>query len=146
MDSKVIGNYIKLLRKAKEMTLIELSELSGVSNPYLSQIENGKFKPSPGILKKISEPLGISYQELMVRAGHITYEDWSNNKPDTDNKELNELFLPEMLGPHPSNDLKISLKEDGFFFYNGHRLSGQDRQRILDMLKALFPQYEMKGE
>ncbi|GIP38601.1 hypothetical protein J31TS4_18810 [Paenibacillus sp. J31TS4] len=67
------GWYIRGLREKEGMNLSRLAQLSGVSHPYLSQIENGKLKgfPSPDILKKISGPLGVSPEELMFRAGHI---------------------------------------------------------------------------
>lgn len=69
--SESIGEFIKFRRKEKGLTLVDLQEASGVSNSYLSQIENGKFKPSSDILKKLATPLEISYYELMFKAGYI---------------------------------------------------------------------------
>jgi SOS-response transcriptional repressor LexA len=72
MNIKDFGEF--LLRKRKEMnlTLKDLENLSGVSNAYLSQIENGKRGiPSPEILEKLAYPLEIGYNELMRRAGYV---------------------------------------------------------------------------
>lgn len=78
--TKNIGEFLKSLRKSKGMTLIQLQEESGVSNSYLSQIENGKFKPSSDVLKKLSKPLNVPYFELMYRAGYIPEELYKEQK------------------------------------------------------------------
>lgn len=67
-----IGDYIKDVRIRKGLTSRKLAEKSGVSQPYISQLENGKNNnPSPEILKKLSETLDISYTKLMEMAGYI---------------------------------------------------------------------------
>ena len=47
----------------------KLSDLAGISNPYLSQIERGLRKPSAEILQAIAKALSISSETLYVRAG-----------------------------------------------------------------------------
>lgn len=69
--AQTIGEFIKKVRKSKKMTLVELENLSGVSNSYLSQIENNKFKPTPEILKKIASGLDLSYNKLLESAGYL---------------------------------------------------------------------------
>jgi SOS regulatory protein LexA len=65
--------YLKELRKERGLSIRQLEKLSGVSNAYISLLENGKKGfPSPEILKKIHEPLGVSYDELMEKAGYIS--------------------------------------------------------------------------
>ena len=69
-----LGPYLKSIRVDRGMTLRGVEEATGkvVSNPYLSQIEQGKIKkPDPNILHKLSEVYGVSYENLMVRAGYI---------------------------------------------------------------------------
>lgn len=75
MNSIELGKHLRMLRKERGLTLVELSSISGVSNPYISQIENGKFKPTPDILKKLSNGLDIPYFELMEAAGY-----WENEE------------------------------------------------------------------
>ncbi len=56
------------------MTLREVEEATdkGVSNAYLSQIENGKIrKPSPNILHSLAEIYAISFENLMAKAGYL---------------------------------------------------------------------------
>lgn len=74
MDLIEFGAYLRELRKKRGLTLVDLNKLSGVSQPYLSQIENGKAgsSPSPEILRKIAEPLGADYSDLMEKAGYMT--------------------------------------------------------------------------
>lgn len=71
MDEKEFGAYLKKLRKDKGFTLAKLNEISGVSQPFLSQIERGDRKPSPEILQKLSEPLGVQHSDLMELYGYI---------------------------------------------------------------------------
>lgn len=57
---KLIGKNVKKLRQIKEITVKELSLLSGVSQSMISQIENLKQKPTPITLRKMLAPLGFS--------------------------------------------------------------------------------------
>lgn len=78
------GSYLKKLRKERGLSIRRLEEMSGVSNAYLSQIENGKRGlPSPEILKKIYEPLDVGYTELMEKAGYISTSVKSELIPET---------------------------------------------------------------
>ena len=66
------GSYFKALREAKSLTLREVEKQTGISNAYLSQIENGKIQqPSPSVLYTLSEIYGVDYGQLMEMAGHI---------------------------------------------------------------------------
>jgi transcriptional regulator with XRE-family HTH domain len=64
-----LGDFIREQRRAGQLSLRKLSELSGISNPYLSQIERGLRKPSAEILQGIAKGLQISAETLYVRAG-----------------------------------------------------------------------------
>ena len=64
-----LGEFIREQRSIGHMSLRRLSELAGVSNPYLSQIERGLRKPSADILQQIARALEISAETLYVRAG-----------------------------------------------------------------------------
>lgn len=64
-----LGHYIREQRATAELSLRNLATRAGVSNPYLSQIERGLRRPSPGILKDIAEALRISAESLYVKAG-----------------------------------------------------------------------------
>ncbi|MFZ4517491.1 MAG: helix-turn-helix domain-containing protein [Microthrixaceae bacterium] len=64
-----LGEFIREQRNVGQMSLRKLSELAGVSNPYLSQIERGLRRPSAEILQQIARALQISAESLYVRAG-----------------------------------------------------------------------------
>ncbi len=64
-----LGGFIRDQRLRDQLSLRKLSELAGVSNPYLSQIERGLRKPSAEILQAIARALQISSETLYVRAG-----------------------------------------------------------------------------
>lgn len=54
-----IGNVIKSIRKQKGLTQNEFAPLCGITQTYLSQIENNQKDPTLSTLKKISENLNI---------------------------------------------------------------------------------------
>jgi transcriptional regulator with XRE-family HTH domain len=64
-----IGSFIRDLRENAEVSVRQLAERSGVSNPYLSQVERGLRKPSADVLNQIAKALRISAEVLYVRAG-----------------------------------------------------------------------------
>src|SRR6202158_2566761 len=64
-----LGGFIRDQRRNARLSLRKLSELAGISNPYLSQIERGLRKPSAEILQQIAKALRISAETLYVRAG-----------------------------------------------------------------------------
>ena len=69
-----LGEFIRAQRERANLSLRRLAEKSGISNPYLSQIERGIRKPSAEILKNLSRALEISSNTLYRRAGLIDEE------------------------------------------------------------------------
>jgi transcriptional regulator with XRE-family HTH domain len=69
-----LGDFIRDQRRNARLSLRKLSELAGISNPYLSQIERGLRKPSAEILQGIARGLRISAETLYVRAGILEEE------------------------------------------------------------------------
>ena len=64
-----LGDYLREQRRQARLTLRQLAEMTGVSNPYLSQIERGLRKPSAEVLQQLAKALRISAETLYVRAG-----------------------------------------------------------------------------
>jgi transcriptional regulator with XRE-family HTH domain len=64
-----VGAYIRDQRRKAQLSLRKLAERSGVSNPYLSQIERGLRQPSAKILKGIAVALEVSAETLFTQAG-----------------------------------------------------------------------------
>ena len=57
------------------LSLRQLADQAGVSNPYLSQIERGLRKPSAEVLQQIAKALRISAEQLYIRAGILSPDD-----------------------------------------------------------------------
>jgi len=74
-----LGDFIREQRQIGQMSLRKLSEVAGISNPYLSQIERGLRKPSAEILQQIAKALEISSETLYIRAGIL---DEPTDSPD----------------------------------------------------------------
>lgn len=74
-----LGTFIRDRRRDARLSLRRLSELAGVSNPYLSQIERGLRKPSADILQQLARALHVSAETLYVRAGILDPRDGEPN-------------------------------------------------------------------
>ncbi|MGB5794302.1 MAG: helix-turn-helix domain-containing protein [Mycolicibacter algericus] len=64
-----IGSFIRAQREAAQVSMRQLADKAGVSNPYLSQIERGLRKPSADVLNQIAKALRVSAEVLYIRAG-----------------------------------------------------------------------------
>jgi transcriptional regulator with XRE-family HTH domain len=69
VNVSTIGSYIREQREQARISLRQLAQAAGVSNPYLSQIERGLRRPSADILQQIAKGLRISAEALYVQAG-----------------------------------------------------------------------------
>lgn len=74
-----LGDFIRDQRRTARLSLRKMSELAGVSNPYLSQIERGMRNPSAEILQAIAKALRISSETLYVRAGILDEREGGND-------------------------------------------------------------------
>ncbi|HEY3534432.1 MAG TPA: helix-turn-helix transcriptional regulator [Pedococcus sp.] len=84
LSGNTLGDYLREQRKSARLSLRQLSELAGVSNPYLSQIERGLKKPSAEILQQLAKGLEVSAESLYVRAGILDERhDHEVEVPDT---------------------------------------------------------------
>ncbi len=82
-----LGSFIREQRGTARLSLRRLSELAGISNPYLSQIERGLRRPSAEILQQIAKALRISAESLYVQAGIL--------EPPTGTPDLSRLILAD---------------------------------------------------
>src|SRR5246127_3366751 len=72
-----IGSFIRGQRENAQVSVQQRAERSGVSNPYLSQVERGLRKPSADVLSQVAKALRISAEVLYVRAGMLEPSDKS---------------------------------------------------------------------
>jgi transcriptional regulator with XRE-family HTH domain len=111
-----LGEFIREQRRVGHLSLRKLSELAGISNPYLSQIERGLRRPSAEILQQIARALSISAETLYIRAGILEER---TGTADLAGEILRDPFLNE--------DQKKTLVRiyDSFRHENGNSASGE---------------------
>ena len=68
---ETLGDYLREQRVSARLSLRQLAEQAGVSNPYLSQIERGLRRPSAEVLQQLAKALRISAEQLYIRAGIV---------------------------------------------------------------------------
>ena len=105
-----LGDYIKEQRTAARLSLRQLAEQAGVSNPYLSQIERGLRKPSAEVLQQIAKALRISADQLYVRAGIVS---------------------PEPTGGSPERSVELAVLHDP-------HLNERQKQSLLDVYASFL--------
>ena len=104
-----LGAFIREQRGSARLSLRRLSELAGISNPYLSQIERGLRRPSAEILQQIARALRISAETLYVQAGILEPRDGAD--------DLTRHILSD---PHISEDQKQALVQIYLSFRREH--------------------------
>jgi transcriptional regulator with XRE-family HTH domain len=63
-DESTFGQYVRRQRELQELTMRQLADLVGISNPYLSQIERGLREPSERVVEAIADNLEMSAEAL----------------------------------------------------------------------------------
>ena len=69
----MLGGFIRAQRQRANLSLRQLSALTKVSNPYLSQVERGLHEPSVRVLRSIADALNVSAETLFEQAGLISH-------------------------------------------------------------------------
>ncbi len=124
-----LGAFIRAQRNTARLSLRRLSELAGISNPYLSQIERGLRRPSAEILQQIARALRISAETLYVQAGILD--------PPSEGQDLTRQILAD---PHLNEDQKQALVRIYLSFRREHEArtegvggaNGADRETGVD--------------
>ncbi|GAA2225846.1 XRE family transcriptional regulator [Herbiconiux moechotypicola] len=77
-----LGRRISALRKLHGLTLVRLAAMTELSQPFLSQIERGKARPSMASLHRIAQALGTSTPVLLAA---------SSESPEPDSRAQAEI-------------------------------------------------------
>lgn len=64
-----LGEFIRSQRELANLSMRQLAEIAKISNPYLSQVERGLYKPSADVLKQIANALHLSAETMYTQAG-----------------------------------------------------------------------------
>jgi transcriptional regulator with XRE-family HTH domain len=118
----MMGYGVKLreFRKKLGLTLEDISQKTGFTKSFISQIENGKNSPSISSLKKICYALGTTISELFEDERNIVHVFKEEDYKQLDNKNLNMVFLASKLLNRKLEPMLIELSphaETGSDFY-----------------------------
>ena len=76
-----LGEFIAGQRRAAQLSLRQLAEQTGISNPYLSQIERGLHQPSIKVIKSLADALNLSAEAMLAQAAGLDDDD--NTPPNS---------------------------------------------------------------
>lgn len=123
-----LGSFIREQRSSARLSLRRLSELAGISNPYLSQIERGLRRPSAEILQQIAKALRISAETLYVQAGIL-------EKPNGDTDLSRHIFADRHLTEEQRQAMMriyLSFRHENDDQAEGERVSSGDRSEPVE--------------
>ena len=128
-----IGSFIRSQRELAQVSVRQLAEKSGVSNPYLSQVERGLRKPSADVLNQIAKALRVSAEVLYVRAGILEPSDKSQVRDaiitDAAITERQKQVLLDIYTSFTQQNESGRIKQRGVFAPNPTATSDQVRCR-----------------
>lgn len=113
-----LGEYLREQRRTAQLSLRQLADAAGVSNPYLSQIERGLRKPSAEVLQQVAKALRISAETLYVRAGILDAE------RDRDEVETRAVILADPTLNERQKQVLLQIYES-FRKENGFGIAGE---------------------
>ena len=128
-----IGERIKILRKERKLTQVELAKKSNISRSYLTDIENNRYNPSVETLKAIANSLEVKLSDIL--SDEVKQ---NNSLNDRDKKSI-------------TNDLKKLMDDfrsgtDGTAYYNGQELDNDDLDLIESAMKIALEQIKIKNK
>jgi transcriptional regulator with XRE-family HTH domain len=83
-EESSLGEIIRRQRELNALSMRQFSQMVGISNPYLSQIERGLREPSEAVVESIAKSLEMSADALYEQAGWAEAEDDSDEPPVID--------------------------------------------------------------
>ncbi|MFC9958574.1 helix-turn-helix domain-containing protein [Streptomyces nigra] len=130
-----LGEYLREQRRTAQLSLRQLADAAGVSNPYLSQIERGLRKPSAEVLQQVAKALRISAETLYVRAGILDAE------RDRDEVETRAVLLADPTLTERQKQVLLQIyesfrKENGFGI-SPEAVEAEAAERIADAVEDL---------
>ena len=132
-----INSRIRAFRKEQKMTQIQFSQLTGASQSYLSEVENGKGKPSLDLIIGMA----ICFKDLSLRwlltgeSKEASPEQTFDEKVLKDVIEVVEWALEEV-GANPDPNKKATLISAVYDFYQDEGLP-EDKDKLLKLVKAV---------
>jgi transcriptional regulator with XRE-family HTH domain len=124
------GEFLRVKRKAKGMSIRQLAMYAGVSNSYLSILERGVLGsrgPTPGFLRKLVRTLGVPYEVLMVAAGYqVLAED----------EKLYTGVLVKMIRDAHGDSVEEFARRVGLYPYEIHEL--EERGVFFETLESIY--------
>ncbi len=99
--ANALGQFIESQRKLANLSIRQLASMAKVSNPYLSQIERGLYRPSADVLKNLADALQISAYSLYSKVGLV--------EPDPDEDVLRDVEEAVRLDGRLSTEQKEAL-------------------------------------
>lgn len=136
----MVGENIRTIRKSKKMSINKLSELSGVSLGFLSDIENGKTNPSIDTLEKISDALKVEIKEFFESEpiSKEKLEQWKEEYNKNDKLTEQAKYIESIKLDSAEEALKFILQQPSLMAFGGYDLNDMSEEEIMDLANDML--------
>jgi len=139
------GEYVRKSRQKKNLSLREAARRTGISHPYLSQLETGKnTKPTPEVIKKIADGLELDYIKLLEIAGYLeeaereglmkSAVEYRKHREKHDLKDVGILNEETVI----LDDIITAAQLNTEFIYSGEKLNREGKMFIANVLRIVL--------
>lgn len=125
----MLGERLKALRKAADITQEELAKIVGVSTSMIGMYETNARRPSYEVLLKIAEKFNTTTDYLLGK---------SNNKTSTDKLNKQTQYVESIDLNSPEEALKFILQQPNFMAYGGYDLNTMSEDEIIDLANDML--------
>lgn len=138
-----LGQYLRLLRVKNKLTMVQAAELSGVTQGYISQIENGLYQPSGKVLAKLARAYKVQEIQLLRKAGIVDLGTLDRLGLSGTNHESELAELDDRGGPNPEQIASLLKRNLALL----ELIADQQRNRTQALgLPAVEPLGEIDGQ
>lgn len=134
-----LSTKLRELRTKNKLTLKELSEKSGISISFISDIENERRNPSIEKLKLLAKALDVSPDEFLK-------DNSSNINTNNTKPELNKRDLRDIAKDVDSIMDKLDKREDGPTYYNDIEMKEDDKELFRSALELALKTIKVKNK
>lgn len=141
-----LGENIRRIRKNKNLSIMKLKELTGLSKSTISDLENDKSSPTADTLQKIADALGIPVSDFFKDESDEEIEKTVTEYHELEQKKYSKLsYLDEIQFTTPQDAIKFILEQPAIMGFGGFDIKKMSDDEIMDFANELLNQLKLLG-
>lgn len=134
-----LGDNIRRIRKSRNLSILKLKELTGLSKSTISDIENEKSNPTSDTLLKLSKALDVSVNDFFDNDENTKINTLADNVNKIKDKNDKLKYVQSILDfAEPEEAVKFILSQPALMDFGGYDLKKMSDQEILDLANDML--------